>query len=56
MTEREILLNMLKRVTGAEDGETNFYWTEGNNVVITNDGDMPTIFEFDDKGKLVWYR
>ena len=56
MTEREMFLNMIKRVTGAEDGETYFYWTEGNDVIISNECDSLTTFEFDDKGKLIWYR
>lgn len=56
MTEREIFLNMIKRVSGAEDGETGFYWTEGNNVIISNEADELTTFEFNNKGELIWYR
>ena len=55
MTEKEMFLNMLKRVSGAEDGETYFYWTEGTNVIISNEADMLTTFKFNDKGELVWY-
>lgn len=56
MTEKEIFLNMLKRVSGEEAGDIYFYWTEGNNVIISNEQDDITTFEFNDKGELVWYR
>ena len=55
MTEKEILLNMLKRVCGYESGDSLFYWEEGNTVVITNEQDEITKFNFDDKGNLIWY-
>lgn len=55
MTEREMFLNMLARVTG-EEGENNFYRTEGNDIVISNDSLIETTFEFNDMGELIWYR
>ena len=55
MTEREMFLNMLERVTG-EEGENNFYKIEGNNIVISNDSLIETTFEFNDMGELVQYR
>lgn len=55
MTEREMFLNMLKRVCGYESGDSLFYWEEGNTVIITNEQDEITNFSFDDKGNLIWY-
>ena len=54
MTEREMFLNMLARVTG-EEGENNFYRTEGNDIVISNDSLIETTFEFNDMGELIWF-
>ena len=56
MTEKEIFLNMLKRVCGYESGDSYFYWEErGDTVVITNENDEITNFIFNNKGELIWY-
>ena len=55
MTEREMFLNMLIRVTG-EEGENNFYKIKGNNIIVSNDSLEETVFEFNDMGELIWYR
>ena len=55
MTEREMFLNMIIRVTG-EEGENDFYKIEGNNIIVSNDSLIETTFEFNDMGELIWYR
>lgn len=54
MTEREMFLNMIIRVTG-EEGENNFYKIEGNDIVVSNDSLEETVFEFNDMGELIWF-
>ena len=54
MTEKEMFLNILARVTRGE-GENNSYRVEGNDIVIFNDGLEEITFEFNDMGELVWY-
>lgn len=56
MTEKEIFLNMLKRVVGFEEHQENFFHIEGSNsIVIFNENSEKTTFRFDNEGNLVWY-
>lgn len=52
MTEKEILINMIKRVS--EKG--HFYEEDGNHFTIFNEDENATTFEFDKDGKLIWFR
>lgn len=55
MTEKEIFLNMLKRVCGYEPCDSLFYWEEDDTIVITDGQYEITNFKFDDKGNLIRY-
>lgn len=55
MTEKEIFINMIKRVSG--DASSEFYWKEEENgeFSIFNDSIIKTTFTFDELGNLMWF-
>ena len=56
MTEKEILMNMIKRVAKKYNSPETF-WAEKENgdFSIFNGSAIETCFEFDEEGNLIWY-
>ena len=59
MTEKEIFLGMVRRIwieKGAdEDLLRNYYYEDGNNVIVINANYEETTFYFDKNGALTYY-
>lgn len=59
MTEREIFLNMIRRVvdTVSTGNFENFFHEEDNgDITIFNEDCVETTFEFDENGSLTFFR
>ncbi len=55
MTEKEMFINMIKRVSG--DDSADHFWEENENgdFSIFNDSNIKTSFKFDDEDNLIWF-
>ena len=55
MTEKEMFMNMIKRVAVNDSSENFWKEEEYGNFSIFNASNEKTTFEFDDNGNLMWY-
>ena len=58
MTEKEIFLNMIRRVLtekAVDEDLRKYYYEDNNNVTVINANLEETIFYFDENGALIFY-
>jgi hypothetical protein len=55
MTEKEIFVNMIKRVSGDDSSENFWVEEENGDFSIFNDSYIKTTFKFDNNGNLEWF-